>query len=334
MPPGLLLTLDSGVPGALPLSRKIMKELFRRPWRCLSSVGLLLLLSGVVFPGATGTIKGRILDPDGNPLKDVTVTLTDKTRGQTYTMKTDKKGNYYQMGIDPAEYQLKFEKARFQSLEGTVSITGGKENVFDGVLAREIKKPVKPAWEEKNIRAHDLYVEGKFEEALALYREILSVDPNVAFIHFNAGNCYYHLKNYEAAYQSFHEAVRLKPDFFEAYTNLANTSGRLKKFDEAIPLIEDAIRAYPTNGTLFSSLGLLYLNSGEGAKAADCLEKSVALNPTNPTGYNSLGIAYTQTGDYARAIENYEKYLTLISDAKEIERVKGIIEQLKPLVKK
>jgi len=115
---------------------------------------------------------------------------------------------------------------------------------------------------------------------------------------------------------------------------LANASGRLRRFDEAIPLIEDAIRAYPANATLFSSLGLLYLNSGQGAKAADCLEKAVAINPTNPTGYNSLGIAYTQTGDYARAIENYEKYLTLVSDAKEAERVKGIIEQLKPLVKK
>lgn len=311
-----------------------MKKFFRRPWRSVSSVGLLLLVSGLLFPAATGTIKGRIVDADGDAIKDVTVTLTDKTRGQTYTMKTDKKGNYYQMGIAPADYQLKFEKAGYQSLEGTVSITPGKENVFDGVLAREIKKPVKPAWEEKNLRAHDLYVQGKFEEALALYKEILGVDPNVAFIHFNAGNCYYHLQNYEAAFQAFREAVRLKPDFFEAYINLANTSGRLKRFDEAIPLIEDAIRAYPANGTLFTSLGLLYLNSGQGAKAADCLEKAVAINPENPLGYSSLGIAYTQTGDYARAIENYEKYLTLVSDAKEVERVKGVIEQLKPLVKK
>jgi tetratricopeptide (TPR) repeat protein len=311
-----------------------MKEFSGRPPGALIVIAFLVLMSNVLILAVTGTIKGKIVDGDGSPLKDVTVTLTGKSRGQTYTMKTDKKGNYYLMGIDPADYRLTFEKAGYQSLEGTVSITPGKENVFDGVLAPQVRKPDKPAWQEKNLRAHDLYVQNKFEEALTLYLEILAADPNVAFIHFNAGNCYYHLQNYEAALQSFREAVRLKPDFFEAYTNLANASGRLKRFDEAIPIIENAIRSYPANGTLFSSLGLLYLNSGQGARAAECLEKSVAINPDNPLGYNSLGIAYTQTGDYARAIENYEKYLGLISDAKEAERVKGVIEQLKPLIKK
>lgn len=291
-------------------------------------------MSAALLIAVTGSIKGTVTDADGQPLKDVNIRLKDETRGQAYTMKTDKKGNYHLAGITPADYRLKFEKVGYQSLEGTVTITPDKENVFDAVLGPEAKKPAKPAWEEKNLRAHDLYVQNKFEEALALYREILAADPNVAFIHFNAGNCYYHLQKYEAAVQAFREAVRLRPDFFEAYTNLANTCGKLKRFDEAIPLLEDAIRSYPANGALFSSLGLLYLNSGQGAKAAACLEKAVALNPKSPSSYHSLGLAYTQTGDYARAIENYEKYVRLISDAKEIERVRGVIEQLKSLAKR
>jgi tetratricopeptide (TPR) repeat protein len=291
-------------------------------------------MSAALLFAVTGSIKGTVTDADGQPLKDVNITLKDETRGQAYTMKTDKKGNYHLAGITPADYRLKFEKVGYQSLEGTVTITPDKENVFDAVLGPEAKKPAKPAWEEKNLRAHDLYVQNKFEEALALYREILAADPNVAFIHFNAGNCYYHLQNYEAAVQAFREAVRLRPDFFEAYTNLANTCGKLKRFDEAIPLLENAIRSYPANSALFSSLGLLYLNSGQGAKAAACLEKAVALNPKNPSSCHSLGLAYTQTGDYARAIENYEKYVRLISDAKEIERVRGVIERLKSLAKR
>jgi tetratricopeptide (TPR) repeat protein len=311
-----------------------MKRRSRYPASWLPAAGIFFLVSGPLLFAITGTIKGKVLDPDGKPLKDVTVTLKDQTRGQTYTMKTDKKGSYFLMGIEPADYRLKFEKEGYQNLEGTVSITPEKENAFDAVLVPEVKKPAKPAWEDKNLRAHDLYVQKKFAEALAVYLEILAVDPNVAFIHFNAGNCYYHLQNFEAALQSFREAVRLKPDFFEAYTNLANASGRLKRFDEAIPVIENAIRAYPANGPLYSSLGLLYLNSGQGAKAAECLEKSVAADPQNPSGYNSLGIAYTQTGDYARAVESYERYLGLVSDPQEVERVRGLIEQLKPLIKK
>jgi tetratricopeptide (TPR) repeat protein len=297
-------------------------------------VGLFVLCSGVLLLAAPGTIKGKVTDGDGKPIKDVTITLKDETRGQVYTMKTDKKGNYYLMGIAPADYRMKFEKAGFQDLAGVVAIVPDKENVFDAVLVPAVAKPVQPAWEQKNLQAHDLYMQNKYEESLALYLEILAADPNVAFIQFDVGNCYYHLGNYEAAARSFREAVRLKPDFFEAYTNLANTYARLKRFEEAVPIFEEAIRSYPANGALYFSLGLLYLNSGQGSKAAACLEKAVALDPKNPSGYNSLGIAYTQAGDYARAVEYYEKYLGLITDLNEINRIKSVIEQLKPLIKK
>jgi tetratricopeptide (TPR) repeat protein len=311
-----------------------MKRRPRRLTLWLPAAGIFFLVSGLLLFAVTGKIKGKVLDADGKPLKDVTVTLKDRTRDQTYTMKTDRKGSYFLTGIEPADYRLKFEKEGYQTLEGTVSITPEKENVFDTVLLPEARRPAKPAWEDKSVRAHDLYVQKKFAEALALYLEILAVDPNVAFIHFNAGNCYFHLQDFEAALQSFREAVRLKPDFFEAYTNLANASGRLKRYDEAIPVIENAIRSYPANGPLYSSLGLLYLHTGQGAKAVQCLEKAVAADPKNASGYNSLGLAYTETGDYARAIESYEKYLGLVSDPREVERVRGLIEQLKPLIKK
>ena len=311
-----------------------MKRASCHPARLLPAAGMIFLISGLLLFAIAGKIKGKVLDADGEPLRDVTVTLKDQGRERTYTMKTDKNGSYVLMGIDPADYRLKFEKEGYQTLEGTVSITSGKENDFDARLMPEVRQPARPAWEDKNLRAHELYLQKKFAEALALYQEILAVDPNLAFIHFNAGNCHYHLQNFEAALQSFREAVRLKPDFFEAYTNLANTYGRLKRFDEGIPIIENAIRSYPANGPLFLSLGLLYLNSGQVAKAVKCLEKAVSADPKNPSGYNSLGAAYARTGDYARAVESYEKCLGLISDPGEVERVRGLIEQLKPLIKK
>ena len=304
-----------------------------RGLRPLFALGL-LLASAAALPAVSGIIKGTVTDGDGRPLKDVTITLKDETRGQSYNVQTDKKGHYYLMGINPAEYRMRFEKTGFQKLEGVVSIVPGKENVFDAVLVSEAPKRAAPAWEEKNLRAHELYLQNRFGEALALYNEILAVDPGVAFVHFNAGNCSYHLQDYEAAARSFREAVRLKPDFFEAYTNLANACARLKTFDETIPLFEDAIRAYPESGGLYASLGLLYLNAGQGARAAGCLEKAVLFSPEDPLAYQSLGLAYTQTGDYARAVASYEKYLTLITEPKEVERVKGVIEQLRPLIKK
>jgi len=69
-------------------------------------------------------------------------------------------------------------------------------------------------------------------------------------------------------------------------------------------------------------------------QAVESLEKAAVLDPGQPFTYYSLGIAHTQTAAYAKAVAAYEKYIVLIQDAKEIERIKGLIEQLKALDKK
>jgi len=303
---------------------------------------LAILLSLLLFSASatstsflvTGTIKGTVTDINGQPLPDVKITLLDPARGQAYSLETDKKGNYYLMGILPADYKLKLEKTCFQALQGRISILPDKENVFDAVLAPEPKQSLKPEWEGQNARASELFKQGKYEEAAALYREILATHQDLAAIHFNLGNCAFNLGRYEEAAASFREAVRLKTDYFDAYTNLTNTFVRLKKSEEGIPILEEATRTYPENAGLLSSLGLLYLNSGQGIKAAESLEKATAIDPKAPFPFYSLGIAYTQGGDFEKAVTNYEKYMALITDVKEIERVKAVIEQLKSLVKK
>ncbi|MDD8016152.1 MAG: tetratricopeptide repeat protein [Acidobacteriota bacterium] len=301
---------------------------------CAVLFPFLFVLAAAPRPvSAAGTIKGKVVDVDGNPIPGVKIALHDETRGQKYDTKTDKKGNFFLMGIPPAVYRLKLEKEGFRTLEGTITINPDGESVFDAVLAPESPHAVKPEWEEKNARANDLFERGRYDEAAGLYREILAVNPDLAAIHFNLGDCAYNLRRYDEAVSSFREAIRLKPDFFEAYANLANACGRLKKFEEAILVFDKAIQAFPENAGLFYSLGLLHLNLGHGAKAAEYLEISAAIDPKNPSPFYSLGIAYTQTGDLGKAIKNYERYTALSTDAAEIERARKIIEELRPLKK-
>ena len=46
-----------------------------------------------------GRLEGRVLDPDGKPLPDVTVKLNLPSRGGGTTIKTDKKGHWAIGGI-------------------------------------------------------------------------------------------------------------------------------------------------------------------------------------------------------------------------------------------
>jgi tetratricopeptide (TPR) repeat protein len=299
----------------------------------LALFAILVLAAPLLF-SQTGGLKGRITDATGQPLEGVKITLLDPSRGQTYTRTTDKNGKYSFKDIFPSEYRLKLEIEGFQGLEVRMNVAPGRAGVYDTALRPEVKKPEPPAWRDKGLRANELYAQQKYGEALALYREILDRNPELAVIHFDAGNCLYHLEEYDAAIKAFREATRLKPDFAEAYTNLANSFAKLKKYDEAIPILENALRLTPGTSGLFLSIGRLYLSSGQASKAAYYLEKATMLNPKSALAYHSLGVAYAQTEEYSRAIENYEKYIGLITDAKEIDRVKAIVDRLKPLVKR
>ena len=298
-----------------------------------SIVLTLALVSPLFLSGAGGIIKGKVTDPDGNPVKDVRITLHDTTREKTYILKTDKKGGYVHRGIDPSDYVMKLEKEGYLPLEGQVLIVAKPEVVRNAVLAPVAERPAKPAWEGTNLEANRLYKEGRYEEALKLYRDILGGNAGLAQIQFNAGNCLFHLERYEEALDAFKEAIRLKPDFFDAYTNLAGTFGKLKKFDEAVPLFERALAAYPESPALLSSAGLLYLSSGRSDKAVEYLKKAASLDPDARHHYDSLGIAYTREGDLAAAVQSYEKFLALNTDPAEAARVRGIVGRLKALIK-
>ena len=63
-----------------------------------------------VFAQASGTVKGVCKDAQGNPIADATVVWTNMDNGQKYTLKTNKKGEYFSLGLSPGNYQVTLYK--------------------------------------------------------------------------------------------------------------------------------------------------------------------------------------------------------------------------------
>src|SRR6266446_6249817 len=55
-------------------------------------------------------VKGKVTDQNGQPIVDATVDLLSMTNGQKQHLKTDKKGEYYSIGITPGTYKITFSK--------------------------------------------------------------------------------------------------------------------------------------------------------------------------------------------------------------------------------
>lgn len=67
-------------------------------------VALLLLFAGVAAAQGSN-VTGTVIGLDGNPLADATITIKNDT-GRTFTTKTDKKGNFIQVGVPDGVYTV------------------------------------------------------------------------------------------------------------------------------------------------------------------------------------------------------------------------------------
>jgi tetratricopeptide (TPR) repeat protein len=68
-----------------------------------------MCLAGTAFAQNT-TIKGVIKDTEGKPIADVQITMHNNTSGQTVRLKSDKKGEFFSLGVTAGPYNIDFVK--------------------------------------------------------------------------------------------------------------------------------------------------------------------------------------------------------------------------------
>src|ERR1700677_1537273 len=64
----------------------------------------------VFAQGASGTVKGVCKDAQGNPIVDALVVWANQDNGQKYTLKTNKKGEYFSLGVGGGTYTVTLYK--------------------------------------------------------------------------------------------------------------------------------------------------------------------------------------------------------------------------------
>ena len=83
---------------------------------------------------------------------------------------------------------------------------------------------------------------GRFEEGIALYRELLAADPSRSELHLLTGHAQKTVGDFDRAVDSYREAYRQRPDFGDAFWSLANTKtyrfsdgeiGHIRRYEQA-----------------------------------------------------------------------------------------------------
>src|ERR1700684_2947405 len=193
----------------------------------LAVFSLVLLMLAFCAPlvfaqGASGTVKGVCKDAQGNPIVGGIVVFANQDNGQKYTLKTNKKGEYFSLGVGPGSYNVtlykdaddqKANKEMFHQNKFQVTLD---ENTLDfdmkklaadqakgqGLTAEQInaqqeqqekqKKEVNTvkALNEKLAAAKVASDSGDFETAIADLKSANEIDATRDLIWFKLGDAY------------------------------------------------------------------------------------------------------------------------------------------------
>jgi Tfp pilus assembly protein PilF len=323
----------------------------------ISVLALGLAFAAIPAFAQSGQIRGKVTDAQDQPVDAATVLIENTDKGaKPITTKTNKKGEYIQVGLYPGHYKITASKGDLKVTKetdvhldmlvfdiklvagGAGAATGSKEDVAKAKARAE-------ALTKAFADGVTLSNEGKNDEAIAKFMEVANTIQNCAECYANIGTVQTKAKKYDEAEAAFKKAIEMKPDFAEAYNGLANLYNAQKKFDLAAEAGKKALdlsaagagaagagAAGGGGGASASAIfnqGVILWNAGKIPEAKAQFEQAVKLDPNLADAQYWLGMALVNGGDMAGAKPKFETYLKLAPTGQYAEQAKSLVAAIK-----
>jgi tetratricopeptide (TPR) repeat protein len=159
-------------------------------------------------------------------------------------------------------------------------------------------------------KAEQAFEDKKYDQATALFQEILANDPADFQAWSELGTVYLAQKKTAEAEKAYLQAIEQRPTFFLALMNL----GRLRlvkgNFEGAIDPLTRAVTVKPASAEANYFLGEAYLQIKKGSKAVGYLNQALKLDPIGMAeAHLRLAALYNGAGMKDKAALEYEQFL-------------------------
>jgi tetratricopeptide (TPR) repeat protein len=153
----------------------------------------------------------------------------------------------------------------------------------------------------QELNAEALEIQGKWDEAARLYRQILKQNPSLAGIHYRLGRILVSKPEFgpsaaEEAKQEFEKELQIDPGNAGAEYVLGEMAKQNQQWDEAIQHFARAAKLDTGFGDAFVGWGGCLVSLKKFSDAIPPLETAVKLEAGNPAAHYLLAVAYARTG--------------------------------------
>lgn len=166
--------------------------------------------------------------------------------------------------------------------------------------------------EEYDERAHQLYNEGDYDQALAVLREGLTLYPNAVELHIGVGYAHHAREEYAWARRAFEEALVFDPEHEDALAGLAETLLKFGQRDAALRAFHRTLElGYSDDLDLMLQIGRALFREDMVDEAKEFFDIGAQNNPDNADAVACVGYAEHRLGDHDSAIATLRKALRL-----------------------
>jgi len=291
-----------------------------------------LFVAGIIFSQAykgKGRVKGVVKDETGLPIPQVAVKLFHVNSASGFEVLTDEKGEWTASWLRNGLWNIDFQKESYLPRRISLNISELKKNPDVDVVLKKARAPLVPKeLLDKLDEGNKLFDEGRYDEAIASFENILAARPEFFQININIGNAYMKKEDYGQALAYFQKVLEKDRQNVEALVSSGNCYIELKENEKAIALFKQIDKNDITDATTLYNIGTIFYNNGEVDMAIQYYEQSVVVQNDFVESYYQLGLAYLGRGDKEKALKNFQKYLEIDSTSEKAEQVKKFIEYL------
>jgi tetratricopeptide (TPR) repeat protein len=176
-------------------------------------------------------------------------------------------------------------------------------HVFSDLSIRASQKLMVSAptsYQVRLLNAEALQAQGKWDEAVTEYREVLKRNPSLPGIHDRVGRLLLAGPktdaNKESARREFEDEIKVDPSNAGAEYILGELARQDEQFPAAIAHFERATKLDTEFADAFIGLGRSMLENGRNEDAITPLEKAAKLRPENPAAHLYLSTAFRRLG--------------------------------------
>ncbi|XP_055989878.1 tetratricopeptide repeat protein 6 [Sorex fumeus] len=152
---------------------------------------------------------------------------------------------------------------------------------------------------------------GQQQNAMKDYQAALSLNPTYSLAYFNAGNIYFHHRQFSQARDYFSKALKFDPENECAALNRAIANTLLKKYEEAKEDFGHIAEICPFWSAVYFNRAHYYCCLKQFELAEEDYSKALSLKPNDTLIYNLRAEVRGKLGHISEAMADYNKALDL-----------------------